>query len=369
MNYFNENYVGRTEKWALCYRNFPHANTDTNMFVESFHNKLKTFYMDRRPNKRVDDLLNLLLVIEEDDYWRHKRDTFYNNPETKVGLNKTNKKSRHFKGVNIPDSHVLIKENGVFTVKSQSSDVHYQTKQAESASNRVDCSNHCISCLGLCEHLYICDCDDVAGICKHAHKLHSMLFRENNLRFGQGNKENEQNEISYVFQMPICNKTIDLAPSTRIVSEEEKFDENIQKSKELIKDENVQRLYLPSINRQVNDIIKQAEALVELNEGNSNLTSLSSSMTMESEFKPNEKLDHQWQPKKFCRTEKEFHPTKNFTYPSQETKQNIYNKLDLNNKSAKDETSTSTETTVATFTEASVVEKTRSKHFDKILLR
>ena len=246
----------------------------------------------------------------------------------------------------------------------------YITK-ADSACNRVDCLNQCndSSCLGLCEHLYISDCDDFVRICKHAHKLHSTLLRENNLRFGQDNKEKEQNEISYVFQMPICNKTIDLASSTRIVSEEEKFDENIQKSKELIKDENVQRLYLPSINRQVNDIIKQAEALVELNEGNSNLTSLSSSMTMESEFKPNEKLDHQWQPKKFCRTEKEFHPTKNFTYSSQETKQNIYNKLDLNNKSAKDETSTSTETTVATFTEASVVEKTRSKHFDKILLR
>ena len=70
MNYFNENYVGRTEKWALCYRNFPHANTDTNMFVESFHNKLKTFYVDHRPNKRVDDLLNLVLVTEEDDYSR-----------------------------------------------------------------------------------------------------------------------------------------------------------------------------------------------------------------------------------------------------------------------------------------------------------
>ena len=92
VNYFGENYVGRTEKWALRYRNFPHANTDTNMFVEPFHNKLKTIYMDRRPNKRVDVLLNLLLAIEEDDYWRHERDTFHNNPETKVGLNKTNKK-------------------------------------------------------------------------------------------------------------------------------------------------------------------------------------------------------------------------------------------------------------------------------------
>ena len=90
---------------------------------------------------------------------------------------------------------------------------------------------------------------------------------------------------------------------------------------------------------------------------------------MESEFKSNDKLDHQWQPEKFCRSKKEFRPTKNRTYPSQETKQKIYNKLYLNNNSAKDETSTSTETTVTTFTEESVVEKIRSKHFDKILLR
>ena len=196
-----------------------------------------------------------------------------------------------------------------------------------------------------------------------------MLLRENNLRFGQYKKEVEQNEMSYVFQKPICNKTIDLESSTRTVLEEEKIDENIQKLKELIKNENVQRLHLPSINRQVNNIIKQAEALVELREGNLNLTSLSSSMPVESEFKPNNKLDHQWQPKKFCRTKKEFYPSKHRTYPSQEIKQKIYNKLDLNNKSAKDKTSTSTETTVITFTEESAVEKIRSKHFNKILLK
>ena len=80
-------------------------------------------------------------------------------------------------------------------------------------------------------------------------------------------------------------------------------------------------------------------------------------MTTESEFKPHNKLDHQWQPKKFYRTKKEFHPTKNRTYPSQETKYKVYSKLDLNNKSAKDETSTSRETTVTTFTEESVAGK------------
>ena len=61
----------------MCFRPLGHCHTDTNMFVESFHNKLKTFFMERRPNKRVDDLINLLLTIEGEDYWRHKRDLEY----------------------------------------------------------------------------------------------------------------------------------------------------------------------------------------------------------------------------------------------------------------------------------------------------
>ena len=77
IKYYRDNYAGRVEKWAMCFRQFEHCKTDTNMFVESFHNKLKTFFMKRRPNKRVDDLINLLLTIEEEDYWRRKRDIEY----------------------------------------------------------------------------------------------------------------------------------------------------------------------------------------------------------------------------------------------------------------------------------------------------
>ena len=28
----------------------------------------------------------------------------------------------------------------------------------------------------LCEHLYSCDCEDPANLCKHIHKLHSNLM-------------------------------------------------------------------------------------------------------------------------------------------------------------------------------------------------
>ena len=32
-----------------------------------------------------------------------------------------------------------------------------------------------VLCMGLCEHLYSCDCDDPSNLFKHIHKLHSNL--------------------------------------------------------------------------------------------------------------------------------------------------------------------------------------------------
>ena len=61
----------------MCYRNFEHANTDTNMYVESFHNVLKTYYMERKSNKRVDDFINVLLTYDEDTCWRHQQEKIY----------------------------------------------------------------------------------------------------------------------------------------------------------------------------------------------------------------------------------------------------------------------------------------------------
>ena len=83
------------EKWALCFRDFDHAGTDTNNFVErlvtthhlcpqavitmcinpfSFHNKLKTNpkYLNHRVNRRCDDLLETLLLFEEDMFHQRK---------------------------------------------------------------------------------------------------------------------------------------------------------------------------------------------------------------------------------------------------------------------------------------------------------
>ena len=43
IKYYRDNYTGRVEKWGMCFRQFEHCKTDTNIFVEPFHNRLKTF--------------------------------------------------------------------------------------------------------------------------------------------------------------------------------------------------------------------------------------------------------------------------------------------------------------------------------------
>ena len=68
LEYVNTYYFNRLQKWCMAYRNFPHGNTDTNMFLESYHNRIKTFYCKRQKLKRIEELIQLLMGIEEDDY-------------------------------------------------------------------------------------------------------------------------------------------------------------------------------------------------------------------------------------------------------------------------------------------------------------
>ena len=323
MNYFKKYYASRAEKWAMCYRNFEHANTDTNMFVEAFHNKLKTFYMERRPNKRLDDLINLLLLIEEDDYWRHKRDMLYYNPE-KVPSAFSN--SRHTKGVNIIDIDVE-------QISSHQWEVMSQTKREITVTYKVDkildrctdntCDTKCmeLACIGLCEHIYTCNCDDPVLLCKHIHKIHSLAIRSNERKLKRKSPELQTS----LFHQPSDDATV---VDTREVDHFEKFLQIVERLSTLVKNPTVGKLQLPSINRKLVDMIKQAEAIAQIPAIESE--SLPST-DPEIKYKPmpNEKLDLQWQPKRFSKTKKEYKKgniTKHF-YPSNEKKDVIKKRL------------------------------------------
>jgi len=57
-------YCSRAPEWAYCFRVGTQAYT--NMYVESFHNVLKTVYMERKANRRVDSLISILLCVARD---------------------------------------------------------------------------------------------------------------------------------------------------------------------------------------------------------------------------------------------------------------------------------------------------------------
>lgn len=112
-----------TEKWAMCFRKFEHADTDTNMHIErlvpmdyyvhsakvslcSFHNQLKNNpgFMNGKVNKRVDGLLHLLL--------KYENNTFFNR-QTKELMWKYNRKEarekeRHHLGSCIADEDFKV---------------------------------------------------------------------------------------------------------------------------------------------------------------------------------------------------------------------------------------------------------------------
>jgi len=82
IDYFISNYLKRFNVWELWYRKFLHGNASTNMLVVSFHNRLKTFYLERKPNKILDDLVHLLLEIERDDFMRRRKSIAFKESET-----------------------------------------------------------------------------------------------------------------------------------------------------------------------------------------------------------------------------------------------------------------------------------------------
>ena len=141
------------------------------MYVEAFHNRLKTFYLDRKPIKKVDDFSNMLFKIEVDDFWRYNWQKFCTN---NADLCKTNL-NRHEARLKFRDPDISIVNESLWKVKSQTSDQYYNVSKTVELCCYDHCYNKCltITCMELSEHLYMWDCPDFNRMCKHIHKIHS----------------------------------------------------------------------------------------------------------------------------------------------------------------------------------------------------
>ena len=156
-------YCSRTTEWAYCYRVGTQANT--NMYVESFHNVLKTCYLERKVNRRVDNLISVLMRIARDKVFER--------------LIKVEKHSHSKKLQEINKRHVIVvdalpsENEGGWRIPSQSTELQYLVVPAKEV---CACKLHCSTCQ-CCPHMYDCSCVDFAvhaTVCKHVHTVHHL---------------------------------------------------------------------------------------------------------------------------------------------------------------------------------------------------
>lgn len=177
------------------------------MLVESFHNILKSVYLKRIPNKRLDDLLYLMLQIEEDYYTRY---TNALNMERLPNEDLKDVKLRHVRGEKIPTSPVLQESSTLFRVKSQEKEetgdpVYYHVVKSTDSCSSMPCMFVCpeLACKGLCSHLYQCSCPDFSPLCEHIHRVHlpQKMMVVQTLKMSL---MTNQNLLNLVDQMKIC---------------------------------------------------------------------------------------------------------------------------------------------------------------------
>ena len=170
------NFYGKEEryrKWALAFRNTEHRRVDTNNFVESFHNKLKSYYFSRVQNRRIDILLNTILQVEQDAYGDRLLRQMRNQPSIEV----QHINDRHTSSMLIFETAVVQHSETHFSVRSATSVNVYDIYVLNDNCDLKQCYVKCTAteCGRLCFHMYKCSCPDFnehCNICKHIHRVH-----------------------------------------------------------------------------------------------------------------------------------------------------------------------------------------------------
>ena len=112
-----------------------------------------------------------------------------------------------------------------WSVQSQSKNVTYTINQITKNCN-CRLGKQQISCVGLCERIYSCNCEDKAKICKHIYKIHSTLKRKikqckTNFKINENDEtdavSDEASNISLELQTSEeCNRNSDESENVRM---------------------------------------------------------------------------------------------------------------------------------------------------------
>ena len=171
--YFTTYYCSRIAVWAPCYHERSIVNT--NMHLENFHRLLKTVYMEGKHNRRINQLLSILLRVTRDKAYER----LIKVEKGKVTHRISDINRRHQRAQEMLLHGIEVRKVAECTWLVQSSqldDMHTVKKLTEDCDCKLTCG-HCKACV----HMYACTCMDSlihATVCKHCHIAHMENIRE-----------------------------------------------------------------------------------------------------------------------------------------------------------------------------------------------
>ena len=162
--YFTIHYSKRAEEWAVCYRKA--ANINTNMYIESFHRTLKYIYFKGRVNKRIDNLIHILMKVSRDKAFER----LCKLEKGEISARLVTIRKRHLASTKLPLSLVTKQSQREWSVQSADQQREYSVV-LEVEKCPTNCHLLCDKCK-TCIHNYSCTCMDYVinhTICKHIH--------------------------------------------------------------------------------------------------------------------------------------------------------------------------------------------------------
>jgi len=145
-NYFATTYCSRVENWAFFNRKYIGINT--NMYLEAFHKNVKYCYLEGKQCRRLDSLINALLLLVRDKFF-----------ERVIKITKQKKSSKllkiissHNKSVNISSNMITETEPNRWIITSETElNFEYIIEKCNVICD--NCILRCDSCISVSIHL------------------------------------------------------------------------------------------------------------------------------------------------------------------------------------------------------------------------
>ena len=162
--YFYTYYTNRAEQWAACYRKL--ANINTNMYIESFHPILKHLYMKGKANRRIDNLVHVLLKVS----WEKGFERLCKLEKGENSGRLTTIHKRHLASTKLSPALVQKTSEHEWKIKSGEAKLEYSVTMEYELYQEL-CQLICKDC-EICIHMYSCTGLDFLInyiICKYIH--------------------------------------------------------------------------------------------------------------------------------------------------------------------------------------------------------